>query len=219
MLATPCIHPGRPRWALTLLLICVALALPSRAGGAETTKPAAKAPPRALRCSTCAPLNPPATVKPAPAAKGDSESKRARALKRLAGAPSQIHPQGPGQLRQQASMLRRWARYQAIRANPAQGGRTTKPQVLDGWQVRLIDGDTFAYGAERIRIRGIDTPEKSESGGFDASQRLDLLLREGPIVVVPEAVDKYGRVVADVFINGRNVAEVLRSEGHVKPRP
>jgi endonuclease YncB( thermonuclease family) len=123
------------------------------------------------------------------------------------------------QFGQQARLIQRWARYRAARANQAITSRTSKPQVLDGWQVRLIDGDTFAYGAERIRIRGIDTPEKSETGGFDASQRLDLLLREGPIVVVPEAVDKYGRVVADVYVNGRNVAEVLRGEGHVKPRP
>lgn len=218
MLATTCIHPTRP-WALTLLLTCAALMLPSHAGGAEKKKPVAQAPAPAMRCTTCAPLNPPAAVKPAPPSKTDLESHRARAMKRLAGAPPHVQPQLPGQLRQQASMLRRWARYQAALANPALGGRATKPQVLDGWQVRLIDGDTFAYGAERIRIRGIDTPEKSETGGFDASQRLDLLLREGPIVVVPAAVDKYGRVVADVFINGRNVAEVLRSEGHVKPRP
>lgn len=92
-----------------------------------------------------------------------------------------------------------------------------RPQALDAWQIRLIDGDTFAYGAERIRIRGIDTPEKSDSGGFEATQRLDLLLKDGPIVVVPEAVDKYGRVVADVYVNGRNVAEVLKSEGYAKP--
>jgi endonuclease YncB( thermonuclease family) len=92
-----------------------------------------------------------------------------------------------------------------------------RPQALDAWQIRLIDGDTFAYGAERIRIRGIDTPEKSDSGGFEATQRLDLLLKDGPIVVVPEAVDKYGRVVADVYVNGRNVAEVLKDEGYAKP--
>ncbi|MBM4124301.1 MAG: thermonuclease family protein [Nitrospira sp.] len=92
-----------------------------------------------------------------------------------------------------------------------------RPLILNGWDIRLIDGDTFAYGSERIRIRGIDTPEKSESGGFDATQRLDLLLREGQIVVMPEAVDKYGRMVADVYVNGSNVAEVLRKEGYAKP--
>ncbi len=91
-----------------------------------------------------------------------------------------------------------------------------RSQALDSWRIRLIDGDTFAYGTERIRIRGFDAPEKSESGGFEASQRLDLLLREGPVTVVPQALDKYGRTVADVFVNNQNVAEVLKDEGYAK---
>jgi endonuclease YncB( thermonuclease family) len=94
-----------------------------------------------------------------------------------------------------------------------------RPRHLDEWRIRLIDGDTFAYGAERIRIKGIDTPEVSETGGFDASQRLDLLLREGPVTIIPQALDKYGRTLADVFVNDRNVAEVLKDEGYAKPRP
>lgn len=215
----------RPCRAFTLVLACAAVALPSPTFGAESRagtaahKPihppaAARAgsPPRGQLCSC-----PQRGKKPALSPQAKEEARRGRAMQRVTGAGTPPKPQAPAQLRQQAWLLRRWARYQMAMANPA--GRASKPQVLDGWQVRLIDGDTFAYGAERIRIRGIDTPEKAESGGFDASQRLDLLLREGPIVVVPEAVDKYGRVVADVYINGRNVAEVLRSEGHVKPRP
>ena len=91
-------------------------------------------------------------------------------------------------------------------------------RLLDEWRIRLIDGDTFAYGAERIRIRGIDTPEVSESGGFEASQRLDLLLREGPVMVIPQALDVYGRIVADVYVNDVNVAELLIEEGYAKRR-
>ncbi|MBM4121310.1 MAG: hypothetical protein FJ249_01780 [Nitrospira sp.] len=92
-----------------------------------------------------------------------------------------------------------------------------RSQPLDRWRIRLIDGDTFAYGAERIRIQGIDVPELSESGGFEASQRLDLLLREGPVRIVPQALDRYGRTVAEVYVDDRNVAEVLRREGYAKP--
>jgi endonuclease YncB( thermonuclease family) len=91
-----------------------------------------------------------------------------------------------------------------------------RPQPLDSWKIRLIDGDTFAYGTERIRIQGIDAPELSEPGGFEASQRLDLLLREGPVRIVPQALDRYGRTVAEVYVDDRNVAEVLRSEGYAK---
>ncbi len=72
-------------------------------------------------------------------------------------------------------------------------------------------------GPERIRLLGIDTPELSEPGGQAARQRLEQLLKEGPIRIVPHGQDVYGRTVADVFVNGKNVAEVLRSEGFAKP--
>ena len=94
--------------------------------------------------------------------------------------------------------------------------RGQEARLLDEWRIRLVDGDTFADGADRIRIKGIDTPEVSESGGFEASQRLDLLLREGPVMVIPQALDVYGRIVADVYVNNQNVAEVMRSEGYAK---
>lgn len=73
-------------------------------------------------------------------------------------------------------------------------------------------------GSERIRLRGIDAPELNEPGGQAARQRLDQLLHEGPIRVVPHGQDVYGRTVADVFVDGRNVASVLTEEGYAKPK-
>ena len=98
----------------------------------------------------------------------------------------------------------------------AGGGAFQRPRLLDGWQIRLIDGDTFAYEGQRIRIRGYNAPEVSEAGGFAATQRLDLLLREGPVTVIPEAKDVYGRTVAEVFVNQKNVSEVMTTEGYAK---
>lgn len=73
-------------------------------------------------------------------------------------------------------------------------------------------------GADRIRLRGIDTPELNEPGGQAARQRLEQLLTAGSIRIVPHGQDVYGRTVADVFVDGRNVAEVLNQEGYAKPR-
>jgi endonuclease YncB( thermonuclease family) len=89
---------------------------------------------------------------------------------------------------------------------------------LQQGEIRLIDGDTFAVGAERFRIRGINAPETTEAGGFDATQRLDLLLHEGPVLVIPYGQDTYGRTLAEVYVNNRNVAEVMKEEGHNKPQ-
>jgi endonuclease YncB( thermonuclease family) len=77
-----------------------------------------------------------------------------------------------------------------------------------------IDGDTFAYGPQRIRVQGLNAPELADPGGFEASQRLASLLREGPVRIVPKATDRYGRTVAQVFVNDRDVASVLKSEGY-----
>lgn len=82
--------------------------------------------------------------------------------------------------------------------------------------IHTIDGDTLRMGSERIRLRGIDTPELNEPRGPEARQRLEQLLQEGPIRIVPHGQDVYGRTVADVFVNGRNVAEVLKQEGFAK---
>lgn len=116
--------------------------------------------------------------------------------------------------RQEMATHRLWRQVMLTRYPWLRDGQQAR--LLDEWRIRLIDGDTFAYGAERIRIRGIDTPEVSESGGFEASQRLDLLLREGPVMVIPQALDVYGRIVAEVYVNNQNVAEVMRREGYAK---
>ncbi len=85
--------------------------------------------------------------------------------------------------------------------------------LLSTLQVRVIDGDTFRVGGERIRLRGIDTPELNEFGGPAAKDRLEQLLRSGSIHIVPRGRDVYHRLLADIFVNGQNVAEVLRIEG------
>ena len=79
-----------------------------------------------------------------------------------------------------------------------------------------VDGDTIRVGGERIRLRGIDTPELDEPEGLAAKQRLEQLLRSGPMEIIPHGRDVYDRLIADVFINGQNVAEILKSEGFAK---
>jgi endonuclease YncB( thermonuclease family) len=83
--------------------------------------------------------------------------------------------------------------------------------------VQAIDGDTIRYGAERIRIRGLNAPELSEPDGEAARERLGQLLREGSIRIVPHGRDVYDRTVADVFVNGQDVMELLVQEGFSKP--
>ena len=89
-------------------------------------------------------------------------------------------------------------------------------RLLSTLQMSAIDGDTIRVGQERIRLRGIDTPELSEPDGQAAKERLETLLRSGTVSIVAHGRDVYDRLIADVFVNGQNVAEVLRSEGFAK---
>lgn len=91
-------------------------------------------------------------------------------------------------------------------------------KLLSDLQVHAVDGDTIRVGGERIRLRGIDTPEMSELQGPAAKQRLKELLRSGPIRIEPHGRDVYNRLIADVFVNEQNVAETLIAEGYEKAR-
>lgn len=89
--------------------------------------------------------------------------------------------------------------------------------MLDSWKAQAIDGDTIRYGIERIRIRGLNAPELTEPGGREALERLSQVLREGTIRIVPHGKDVYDRTIADVFVNGQNVVEILGFERFTRP--
>ena len=93
------------------------------------------------------------------------------------------------------------------------------PIVHRALPLRVVDGDTFRLYGERIRVTGIDTPERGEPGFDRAAHRLLALLRSGHVVIVRHGRDVYCRTLADVYVDGRNVAAVLRAEGYAKALP
>src|SRR3982750_142735 len=77
-------------------------------------------------------------------------------------------------------------------------------QTLDSARIRVIDGETFAYGKDRIRVQGFD---EHSDGGTASIQRLDHLLHQGGVTMIPVGTDGDGRIVAHVFVDHRNVAD------------
>ncbi len=81
--------------------------------------------------------------------------------------------------------------------------------------VAVLDGDTVMVrrraGIVRIRLADIDAPEKAQPYG-DASRRsLAEMVLHQQVHVASRAVDKYGRVVARLGLNGLDVnAEQVR---------
>jgi endonuclease YncB( thermonuclease family) len=79
-------------------------------------------------------------------------------------------------------------------------------RVLDPSRIHTIDGESFEYGGERFRIRGIDAMSLA-----DGWQRLDELLHLGPVTVVPTETDSLGRTVAEVLVNNHDLSNLLSS--------
>lgn len=92
-------------------------------------------------------------------------------------------------------------------------------------EIRITDGDTFRVREERIRIANIDTPEMpgrarcADEGqlALKAKARLGQLLAAGPVTIDREGVDRYGRTLALVHVNGTDVGEQLIAEGAARP--
>ncbi|MBN9471077.1 MAG: thermonuclease family protein [Bosea sp.] len=91
----------------------------------------------------------------------------------------------------------------------------------------VVDGDTFWYRAEKIRIADIDAPETEQAKcsseralGDRAKHRLAELLSEAPFSLEGYGSrdrDRYGRLLRVVYQNGRSVGQILVAEGLARP--
>lgn len=89
----------------------------------------------------------------------------------------------------------------------------------EGRVVRVIDGDTVetldsARTLQRVRLSGIDAPERKQAFGTQAKQRLTELVGGQAVVVDWDKRDRYGRVVGTVSVAGRDVGLTLVQEGY-----
>lgn len=89
--------------------------------------------------------------------------------------------------------------------------------------VRVIDGDTFDVDGVRVRLHGIDAPEVDQTcthpqrgvwpcGAFVRDELRDRY--DGRTAFCQEIeMDRYGRVVGKCFVDGRDINEVIVSDG------
>jgi endonuclease YncB( thermonuclease family) len=87
-----------------------------------------------------------------------------------------------------------------------------------GQVVRVLDGDTLEVlhnrHPERIRLSGIDCPEKGQAYGNRAKQAASELALGGEVTLQTYGKDKYGRTLADVLLlDGTNVNHTLVEDG------
>ena len=82
---------------------------------------------------------------------------------------------------------------------------------------KVVDGDTiYLANGEKVRLVGVNTPEKGVTG-YQASknfvQKLCLNKEVGINVDDKKYRDKYGRTLAVVLVDGKNLNEMLLKEG------
>lgn len=90
-------------------------------------------------------------------------------------------------------------------------------------EITVTDGDTIRLGAERIRILGLDAPElhaRCPTELAEARQARDYLRRllDGSEVTIERwKLDRYGRTLARVTVQGRDVADIMIQQGLARP--
>ena len=74
--------------------------------------------------------------------------------------------------------------------------------VADGDTITVLDGNKTQH---KIRLQGIDAPEKAQAFGHKSKQSLNQLVHSKMVTVEFEKKDKYGRTVGKVLLNGTDV--------------
>jgi endonuclease YncB( thermonuclease family) len=89
--------------------------------------------------------------------------------------------------------------------------------LLDGLQYeRTIDGDTFVASGRKIRLWGIDAPEKNDPASLASTLYLEVILKKGILTCKQIDVDRYRRDVMQCFVDGFDVASDLVRFGLAK---
>jgi endonuclease YncB( thermonuclease family) len=94
------------------------------------------------------------------------------------------------------------------------------PQTVESFEgkvVALADGDTITVLRDRtqvkIRLEGIDAPEKNQAFGNKAKAALSVHVFRKLVTVNATGTDRYGRTLARVIIDGQDVSALMVREG------
>ena len=91
--------------------------------------------------------------------------------------------------------------------------------ALQGKVVKVADGDTITVLIDRhkqirIRLYGIDAPEKRQTFGRAAKKHLISFVANRNVEIKIVTQDRYGRAVALVFADGTNINQKMVEDGY-----
>lgn len=108
------------------------------------------------------------------------------------------------------------------------------PNIESGHVIKVYDGDTITIASKlpyassplyrfQVRLRGIDCPEihgKTEDEkamALLARTEMETLVMQKPVVLKNVGTEKYGRLLADVYVNGIHVNAHMLEKGLAVP--
>jgi micrococcal nuclease len=90
--------------------------------------------------------------------------------------------------------------------------------VLVGTVTRIVDGDTIdvqlTTGPIRVRLHGIDTPERGQPWFTESTAALSALVTGKQVDIEPFSQDRYDRMIGIVYLGELNVNLELVKQGH-----
>jgi endonuclease YncB( thermonuclease family) len=93
-----------------------------------------------------------------------------------------------------------------------------KAEVLIGTVVGISDGDTITVlnankTEHKVRLMGIDAPEKSQDFGAASKQALSNYIYQREVTVDYKKLDKYKRIVGKVILDKQDICLAMISDG------
>lgn len=95
-----------------------------------------------------------------------------------------------------------------------------------GTVTNVVDGDTVdvtvdlgfkVTTAQRLRLAGVDTPERNQAGFNEAKAFTEAMIGGKLVSIKTHKVSKFGYYLADIYVDGKNVSQELIAVGLGKP--
>ena len=95
-----------------------------------------------------------------------------------------------------------------------------RAETIEGTVVRVTDGDTIVLKPDakgekpvKIRLHGIDAPERCQTGGDESREALSARVLNQRVKATTHATDDYKRTVATVELNGEDMGGWMVLQG------
>lgn len=93
---------------------------------------------------------------------------------------------------------------------PHQAAIEQRPPIVVGKVTKVVDGDTLdiidgGVSKRRIRLKGIDAPERNQAFAIESTRSLALMTTGKEVIVEWEKIDEHDRLVGRVLIDERDI--------------